>query len=254
MSLSENIYRFRTEQNMSQLDLADALEVSRQSVSKWETGTAVPELDKLIKMSDLFDVSLDVLVGRTTPAVPAPAQPTLRWLSDFPTRKLVGTILFACAFLFFLVFLLKNSIAMGLLLTLPLIGCGLICFFCPRHTGLWCAWVVCAPILLIPLEQYMRFDVATLIDMCTKIPLLVFTVFSFRKENLKMNRFFHNFLGAGWITWFFWIIVWLGGMNRQPVLFEGLTLAYFVETLMFPLFAALLTTTLRVWKTKEVTK
>ena len=74
MKLSENIYRFRTEQNMSQLDLADALEVSRQSVSKWETGTAVPELDKLVKMSDLFGVSLDVLVGRSSPQ-PAPPSP-----------------------------------------------------------------------------------------------------------------------------------------------------------------------------------
>lgn len=67
MSLAENIYRLRSEQNMSQLDLADALEVSRQSVSKWETGTAVPELDKLVKMSDLFGVSLDELVGRSVP-------------------------------------------------------------------------------------------------------------------------------------------------------------------------------------------
>ena len=49
MSLAENIYKFRTEQNMSQLDLADTLEVSRQSVSKWETGAAVQELDKLKK-------------------------------------------------------------------------------------------------------------------------------------------------------------------------------------------------------------
>ena len=64
MSLSENIYRLRTEKNMSQLDLADALEVSRQSVSKWETGTAVPELDKLIKLAELFEISLDELVGR----------------------------------------------------------------------------------------------------------------------------------------------------------------------------------------------
>lgn len=74
MSLAENIYRYRTEQNMSQLDLADALEVSRQSVSKWETGTAVPELEKLIKMSDLFGVSLDELVGRKVepPNLPVP--------------------------------------------------------------------------------------------------------------------------------------------------------------------------------------
>ena len=68
MRLAENIYRLRTEKNMSQLDLADALEVSRQSVSKWETGAAVPDLDKLIKMSDLFAISLDEMVGRPGPA------------------------------------------------------------------------------------------------------------------------------------------------------------------------------------------
>ena len=72
MSLAENIYRFRTEQNMSQLDLADALEVSRQSVSKWETGAAVPELEKLIKMSGLFHVSLDELVGHEIPKADEP--------------------------------------------------------------------------------------------------------------------------------------------------------------------------------------
>ena len=68
MSLAENIYRFRTERNMSQLDLANDLEVSRQSVSKWETGTAVPELDKLVRLSKLFDVSLDELVSGEPPA------------------------------------------------------------------------------------------------------------------------------------------------------------------------------------------
>ena len=66
MQLHENIYRLRTARNMSQGDLADALEVSRQSVSKWETGAAVPELDKLIKMSQLFDVTLDQLVNEAS--------------------------------------------------------------------------------------------------------------------------------------------------------------------------------------------
>ena len=47
MNLGENIYRLRAEKNMSQGDLADALEVSRQSVSKWENNSATPELDKL---------------------------------------------------------------------------------------------------------------------------------------------------------------------------------------------------------------
>ncbi len=62
MNLGENIYFYRTKNNMSQGDLAASLEVSRQSVSKWENNSAVPELDKLIKMSILFDVTLDGLV------------------------------------------------------------------------------------------------------------------------------------------------------------------------------------------------
>lgn len=64
MTLSEKIFRLRTEHSMSQEQLADKLEVSRQSVSKWETGTSVPDLDKLIKMCDIFSVSLDELTGR----------------------------------------------------------------------------------------------------------------------------------------------------------------------------------------------
>ena len=64
MTLAEKILALRTERNLSQGDLAEKLDVSRQSVSKWETGQSVPELDKLIKLADLFMVSLDELVGR----------------------------------------------------------------------------------------------------------------------------------------------------------------------------------------------
>ena len=49
MNLGETIYRLRTERNLSQGDLADALDVSRQSVSKWENNSAVPELENSSK-------------------------------------------------------------------------------------------------------------------------------------------------------------------------------------------------------------
>lgn len=67
MNLGESIYRLRTGRNMSQGDLADALDVSRQSVSKWENNMAVPDLDKLVKMSDLFGITLDELVTGRAP-------------------------------------------------------------------------------------------------------------------------------------------------------------------------------------------
>ena len=71
MSLHETIYTLRTARNMSQLELAEALEVSRQSISKWETGAAVPELDKLVKLSDVFGITLDELVrGAAQPGEP----------------------------------------------------------------------------------------------------------------------------------------------------------------------------------------
>lgn len=62
MSLGERIYKLRSEKNLSQGDLADALNVSRQSISKWETNSSVPELDKLLKLSEIFTISLDELV------------------------------------------------------------------------------------------------------------------------------------------------------------------------------------------------
>lgn len=62
MSLAEKITTLRGERKLSQGDLAEKLEVSRQSVSKWETGQSVPELDKLIKLADLFGISVDELV------------------------------------------------------------------------------------------------------------------------------------------------------------------------------------------------
>ena len=71
MCVGETIYRLRRERNLSQGDLADRLNVSRQSVSRWETGGAVPELDKLIRMSHLFGVTLDELVSGEEPgAIP----------------------------------------------------------------------------------------------------------------------------------------------------------------------------------------
>ena len=48
MTLGQRIYQLRTKMHLSQGDLADKLEVSRQSVSKWETDASVPELDKLV--------------------------------------------------------------------------------------------------------------------------------------------------------------------------------------------------------------
>ena len=76
MTLGQNICRLRTERGLSQGDLADALGVSRQSISKWETDASTPELEKLRRLSELFHISLDALVGgEAAPEPPEPPKP-----------------------------------------------------------------------------------------------------------------------------------------------------------------------------------
>ncbi len=80
MTLSGKIYLLRTRRELSQEDLAAALGVSRQSVSKWETGQSVPDLDKIIRMADLFGVSVDELVREGDPPAPPQAEPRVVYL------------------------------------------------------------------------------------------------------------------------------------------------------------------------------
>lgn len=87
MLLYEKLARLREQNNMSQFEVAEALDVSRQAVSRWETGRAKPSTEKLIALSRLYGVPLDELVGGE-PAraesgaenVEAPAPPR-RWIA-----------------------------------------------------------------------------------------------------------------------------------------------------------------------------
>ena len=62
MKLSEKIMELRKSRGMTQEELADLCNVSRQSISKWEADIALPELEKLLIISETFGVSVDVLV------------------------------------------------------------------------------------------------------------------------------------------------------------------------------------------------
>lgn len=63
MSLPEKLVALRKQAGLTQLELAEKLEVSRQAISKWELGTAVPGTDNLKMLSKLYGVSIDALLG-----------------------------------------------------------------------------------------------------------------------------------------------------------------------------------------------
>lgn len=62
MNFSEKLVTLRKAKDLTQEQLAEKLNVSRQSVSKWESSQAVPELDKIVAMSAVFDVTTDYLL------------------------------------------------------------------------------------------------------------------------------------------------------------------------------------------------
>ncbi|MBR3767131.1 MAG: helix-turn-helix transcriptional regulator [Clostridia bacterium] len=155
MNFGERIYELRSQMGMSQGDLADSLDVSRQAVSKWENNSAVPELDKLLKMSELFGVSLDELVkGTVIPDTEAKAEKThekeeasVIVKTSLPMRKIVGLVLFCMAFITALVFFFMGGPA-GFIYAIPFVVFGAICFFCEKYTGLKCLWAAYVMIIM----------------------------------------------------------------------------------------------------------
>ena len=160
MNLGENIYRLRTEKNMSQGDLADALDVSRQSVSKWENNSAVPELDKLIKMADIFGITLDALVSgnrevKESPSPEPPRQeaPPAPVKQALTPQQILGIALLSfgglCLIVFTVVGIFTGLWLMGLAIALPFLLCGLVCLLCRKNVGLKCAWTVFVPLWIL---------------------------------------------------------------------------------------------------------
>lgn len=64
--LNENIKLLRVQHHLSQVDVAKRLSVSKQCVSNWENDNVLPSIDMLGKLADLFGVSTDFLLGRSS--------------------------------------------------------------------------------------------------------------------------------------------------------------------------------------------
>lgn len=67
MEFNNKLYELRKQKGFSQEELANRLNVSRQTISKWEVGESTPDMEKLIAISDLFELSLDELVKSEEP-------------------------------------------------------------------------------------------------------------------------------------------------------------------------------------------
>ena len=231
MKLGEKIYNLRTAKNLSQGDLAEMLGVSRQSISKWENSSAMPDLEKIIKLSDIFEVSIDEMVkGDATfsgkQANTAGAAPKVEYVQvvqkqTIEGRKIAGIILFCMAFLLtFGILLLTDSLG-GIIYAIPFLLCGIICFTVKKHTGLVCCWTTYVIIdiflqlatgssrgLALNTIHYLRAMgnisinlIVSWIWLGLSAALVVWTVVAMKKLQVANMSKLKAKLTAGWITY-----------------------------------------------------
>ena len=289
MTLGANIARLLTQKNWSQGDLADALDISRQSVSKWETDTSIPELDKLLKLAELFGVTLDELVCGENTAKAGSASAAQAASASFPPQQaapqrkerctVAGTVLLCTgAVISILCLLLTGDLLAGLLLASPFFICGIICFAVKRRAGLFCGWAV-----YLCLDLYLRFATGlswTTIFMTHRwtyemnytrlaiawvqffamLVMIVCTMRSYRALRLSATKKEVTWLIVGWLA----VLVVLpllmsyGIMPLMPLTYSKFSPYFFINVLYsyvrLALVNVLLVRTLAIWRVKREAK
>lgn len=212
MTLGEKISLLRGAANMSQGDLAEKLNVSRQSISKWETDASVPDLDKLILLSDLFSITLDELVrgdeikkneDHSEPISQTnhePVQPQIIIQKSVSTQKVIGFILLALGLLCCVLALVLGG---GLFIIGGyIILCSILCLLVKKHAGLVIGWITfLQAVILTPYFTGIRIfgifhpgyfrhgisinHIAAIAIWIIFLALVCFTIRVFRKKNSK---------------------------------------------------------------------
>lgn len=230
MTLGEKISALRNQYEMSQGDLAEKMNVSRQSISKWETDTSVPELDKLIQLSEVFHITLDELVKGEIPPEQetdegveskqeTPVQPVQVIIQKSTnTQKVVGIVLLCFGALVLLLLSLLGGFLSGLLFSSPFLLCGAICLIFKRDVGLWCAWALLFAVNVYlryatsitwrltrwtlnydPSMNYMRLAFAW-IELICYVAIIVVTVLRFRRKPLEPTKKTYTLLAVGCVA------------------------------------------------------
>ena len=229
ITLGERIYNYRSSRGLSQLELSELLDVSRQSISKWETDVAVPELSKLVKMTEIFEVSLDTLVlgkesevkeeadDKVVTEEPAPPPPIAEIRERSRIKIGFGFTFLGIGILFsFLILLLAGDFLAALIVFIPF---GVSSFFCLkqfRHAALWCleswySFIICyiyvatgvswQPWLsrLVYASVEFSADAQTIMSFGFFAGLVFFismTVFTYRKESFGFSQKKHAILAC----------------------------------------------------------
>lgn len=271
MTLGEKITALRNQQELSQGDLAEKMNVSRQSISKWETDASIPELDKLIQLSELFHITLDELVKGDTIQEPvnesANAIPPVQVIiqKTRSTREIVGTLLLCFGALILLLFTILGGFWGGLLFGSPFLLCGSVCLLFKKNTGLWCVWTLFFTVNVYlryatgitwrltlftlhyePSMNYLRLIFAWIELLCFVV-MVAITILRFQKKQLVLDKRGKGLYIAGWIVFALLFIP----ISLDPLSALSSIYHMFMDWIKIGLLTALITTTLQLLRTHK---
>ena len=237
MTLGEKIYELRTRNNLSQGDLANELNVSRQSISKWENGNSTPDLEKIVKLAEIFNVSLDELIKneeKEETIINNTPEPNITPPPKTEEKKIGKGLLIAGVISIF-VFLLLGLGITGLFIAIPLFACSIIYYKAKSNHFLYCLWAI------IPLaDLYIRFATGINWTVIKQTPeweyswnygrlaigwgqfiviafLIIFSVVKLSKNDIELNKKFkRNFIAA--VIGF--AFLWAGECLTSPIITE----------------------------------
>lgn len=151
MSLGTRISELRKQSNYSQEYIAEKLEVSRQAVSKWEQNQSNPDTDNLIKLAELFNVSVEYLAtGKTEP----PTLLTTPQKQAYGAQRIIGFILLAVGLISGVLAFIFSMRSLAIIV-LYLLLCGILCLIIKKHVGILIGWITFLPIA-ISLPYFIR--------------------------------------------------------------------------------------------------
>ncbi len=208
MTFGERLYQLRKEKNLSQEELAEHLAVSRQSISRWENGTATPDFEKTVRLSELFETTTDYLLKGTAESLNVSDSETPAAKTSIPTwRKVLAAVLLVLSGLGFLNgFIGGGWLEYYISIPLPLAVLGFILLFSRKRTLLrfiWTLYLFTTTLLDMSMglswnyfflifrshpaafNQYIPSGTALFLLM---LAVVIYTAFTFRKHPVKNKK------------------------------------------------------------------
>ena len=200
--VSKNLVKFRTNAGYTQLELAQKLNYSDKSISKWERGESLPDLAVLTKLSQIYNVNLDAFVNEQTSSIHkiSASNSKTKFLISAVSVLLVWFIASICFAIFYVIPATKSFAWLCFIYAIPLASIVATVFsglWGNKYTNIICTSFILWGLILAITLTFLVQDIWVLCVIGAFFEILIilwFTLWKVLSDNKKLKTFFAKFL------------------------------------------------------------